>query len=111
MRQAVCHLSVTRKVPAQIPYHYPWDLWRKVCKRNRIFSKHLVYHFQYHDARAPYAFTYLPPKLHNLAIEVVKQNTHTHMYDTVHWVLKCIQQIQTEICSYWNDYEYEPTKT
>jgi len=79
MIQAVCHWSLTRKVPAQSQVS-TCGISGGTSEKGIGFSSSIsVYHFQYHGARAAYAFTYLTPTLHNLAIEVIKQNTHTQV--------------------------------
>jgi hypothetical protein len=79
MRQAVCHWSVIRKVPAQSQVSTR-GFSGGMSEKGTVFSPNIsVYHFQYHGTRAAYAFTYLPPTLHNLAIEDIKRNTHTQV--------------------------------
>jgi hypothetical protein len=68
MIQAVCHWPVTRKVPAQSQFSTR-GISGGASEKGIGFSQNIsVYHFQYHGARAAYAFTYLPPTLHNLTI-------------------------------------------
>jgi hypothetical protein len=79
MRQAVCPWPVIRKFPAQSQVSTR-GISGGTSEKETGFSPSIsVSHFQYHGARDAYAFTYLPPTLHNLAIDVIKQNTRTHL--------------------------------
>jgi len=79
MNQAVCHWPVTRKVPAQSQVSTRGISGGKSKKGTGFSPSISVHHFQSHGARAAYAFTYLPLTLHDLAVEVFKQNIHTKL--------------------------------
>ena len=79
MSQAVYQWPATQKFPAQSQVSTS-GISGGTSEKERGFSPSIsVYHFQYHGARAAYAFTYLPPTLRYLVIKVIKQNTHTHL--------------------------------